>query len=392
MKRLAIICTHPIQYYAPLFRMLALRKKIDIKVFYTLGESGKQNIQDKDFGSSITWDIPLLNDYSYQFQINSAKRPNTDKFFGIITPSLIREVNSFKPDALLIFGWNFYSHLKCIRFFKGKCQILFRGDSNLIDQKSEIKSFLRKLVLRILYTYIDKALYVGKQNRFYYISAGLKKNQLIFAPHAVDNDRFYDSTERKYENSAQRLRDSFGYKAHHLVFIFVAKFIDKKDPLILIRAFKQIQNQDIRLLLVGSGPLDAILKHESSSDSRISVIGFVNQTQIPVIYRVGDVFVLPSKGPFETWGLAINEAMACSRPVIVSDKVGCAEDLVQYGINGFIFKSGDDADLERVLQLIISKKPYLKEMGNQSMKIVKEWSYEKICTAIENIVIDSKLK
>ncbi len=62
---------------------------------------------------------------------------------------------------------------------------------------------------------------------------------------------------------------------------------------------------------------------------------------MPILYRLGNVFCLPSKGPGETWGLAVNEAMASSRPVIVSNKVGCAADLVSEGANGYLFNYND---------------------------------------------------
>ena len=66
---------------------------------------------------------------------------------------------------------------------------------------------------------------------------------------------------------------------------------------------------------------------------------------MPIVYRLGDVFVLPSKGPIETWGLSVNEAMACSRAIIVSDRCGCGVDLVKEGINGYIFKRKSVKDL-----------------------------------------------
>ena len=108
---------------------------------------------------------------------------------------------------------------------------------------------------------------------------------------------------------------------------------------------------------------------------------FQNQTQMPVVYQACDIFCLPSKGPGETWGLAINEAMAAGKAVIVSDKVGCAVDLVKDGENGFIFKSNNIDDLKNKLSLLLTTGAKLEQMGNISQSEIKEWTFEKIVTS-----------
>ena len=76
--------------------------------------------------------------------------------------------------------------------------------------------------------------------------------------------------------------------------------------------------------------------------------------RMPVTYRLGDVFVLPSAFD-ETWGLAVNEALACGRPVLVSDKVGCAPDVVSAGVNGEVFRADDWGDFRRALERLLSR-------------------------------------
>jgi len=110
---------------------------------------------------------------------------------------------------------------------------------------------------------------------------------------------------------------------------------------------------------------------------------------MPVVYRLGDVLVLPSKGPIETWGLSVNEAMACSRAIIVSDRCGCGIDLIKNNINGYIFRRNNLKDLLKKMHLVIENKNRIKEMGNQSLEIIKDWSFEKICYVIENLVLQN---
>ena len=181
-KKIAIITTHPIQYNAPLFKLLQTRGLIDIKVFYTWGESVLKNKFDPGFGKVIDWDIPLLQGYEYEFLENISSNPGSHYFKGIINPFIIRNIKSFKPDAVLVYGWSFHSHLKVMSHFKNKIPVLFRGDSNLLDEKHFLKGIIRKYILRWVYGKTDYAIYVGKNNYEYFLYAGMKKERLSKKP------------------------------------------------------------------------------------------------------------------------------------------------------------------------------------------------------------------
>ncbi len=133
--KLAIVTTHPIQYYAPLFKMLHERGVVQIKVFYTWSQSQQGSKFDPGFGKNIEWDIPLLAGYNYTFVDNISSRPGTHHFKGIVNPTLNDEIEQWKPDVLLVMGWSFHSHLKSIRYFYKKIPVLFRGDSTLLAEK-----------------------------------------------------------------------------------------------------------------------------------------------------------------------------------------------------------------------------------------------------------------
>ncbi|RZL41586.1 MAG: glycosyltransferase family 1 protein, partial [Pedobacter sp.] len=158
MKKLAIIITHPIQYYAPVFKLLAAQ--CNLKVFYTWGLEGAEAKVDKGFNQKIIWDIPLLEGYEYAFLKNKAKEQGSHHFMGMKNPSIISKINNFNPDAILVYGWAYQSHLKVLRYFKGKIPIWFRGDSHLLDSKPLWKKLARKALLTWVYSYIDKAFYV----------------------------------------------------------------------------------------------------------------------------------------------------------------------------------------------------------------------------------------
>lgn len=378
MKKLAIICTHPVQYNAPWIRLLSERGNLDVKVFYTWSQVETEKKFDPGFGKVIDWDIPLLEGYKYSFVRNTSKKPGSKTRNGIKNPSLIKDIEAWNADAVLVFGWNFYSHSAAMKHFKGKIPVLFRGDSHQLDILPRWRSLLRKVWLRKVFRNVDYALYVGRANKEYYLSAGLKENQLIYAPHAVDNERFA-------VEAVGGVVDRPFLKDGKPVFLFAGKLEQKKDPEILLRLFKN-KIEDANLVIVGNGPLEQDLKSFYGKCENIRFLDFRNQQQMPSVYKMADVLVLPSKGPGETWGLAVNEAMAASRPVIVSNKCGCAIDLVENGKTGFIFKSGNENDLAEKVRFMIENKSQFEEMGKKAFDKIQNWNFENIVIPIENLI------
>ena len=128
------------------------------------------------------------------------------------------------------------------------------------------------------------------------------------------------------------------------------------------------------------------MKNKYKTTLNLHFIDFQNQSQMPIAYRLGQVLILPSKGPVETWGLSVNEAMACSRAIIVSNRCGCGIDLVKENINGFIFRRTDLKALSCKMQFMLNNKSRLAEMGNASLEIIQQWTFDKICESIEQTV------
>jgi glycosyltransferase involved in cell wall biosynthesis len=378
--KLAIVTTHPIQYYAPLFRLLHKQGNVAIKVFYTYEKV--EQVFDDGFGKSFSWDIPLLDGYEYSFVSNNG---NTNKgFWDVTNPTLNKEIEQWGATAVLVFGWNFKSHLSVLRYFKGKIPVLFRGDSTLLDEAGGIKKILRRALLTWVYKNIDIALYVGNANKAYYEFCGLKEHQLVFAPHAIDNERFAQLTPTQ-KTFIEETQTSLGTTAYDTTLVFCGKFQPKKNPLLLVEAVKKMANPTIHLIMVGNGELETTLKEAAKSCNNIHFLPFQNQSLMPAVYRLGDIFCLPSQGPGETWGLAVNEAMACSRAVLVSNKCGCATNLVQDGVNGYVFESGNEAQLIETIENLHNKKNQLPTMGKASYIAIQDWSFENIAKTIYTV-------
>lgn len=359
------------------------------KVFYTW-EQAQQSIYDSKFKRQIQWDIPLLEGYDYTFVKNTAPKPGAHHFRGIVNPTLTSEISDWQPDAVLCFGWSYYGHLQAIRYFKGKIPVLFRGDSHLLNEKAGLRQWLRRRLLKWVYRHIDRALYVGTNNRNYYLKHGVKPDELTLAPHAIDNDRF-SQDEELHRCEARRWRQTLGIQDQDLVFLFAGKFESKKNPILLLDAFLAIRLSRSHLIFVGNGVLAEELKAKAAGNANVHFLDFQNQSRMPVAYRLANVFVLPSRGPGETWGLAVNEAMACGLPVLVSDKVGCAVDLVEDGVNGYTFLSENQPDLEAKMKAVIAGPEQLTLMGEQSYQIIQQWSFKALCTGVEKAMLDQMI-
>ena len=359
--RLAIIVSHPIQYYVPLYQLLAKRSDLAVKVFYTW-HAAERPEHDRGFGAPIAWDIPLLTGYDHTFVPNISRDPGTHRFFGLRNPTLIEQAEAWQPDVVFITGWAGLSHLQAMRAFAVKgVPTLFRGDSHLLDDEaSGLRWWFKRIVLRQIYAWPTAFLVVGAANRAYYRAFGVGEERLIVCPHSIDVARFAEPADT-YESEAAAWRRELGLSEARCILLFAGKFEAKKQPLALMRAVQR-GGDDVTLVLVGGGALESDVRAIAAQDpGRFIVLPFQNQSRMPVVYRLGHLFVLPSSHN-ETWGLAVNEAMACGRPVLVSDRVGCAADLVDADC-GRVFSWADVEGLKRAINELIGDRTKLARMG-----------------------------
>ena len=383
MINLAIIASHPIQYYAPLFRCIAQDRSLNIKVFY-LWDFGVTNQIDQGFKKPLKWDIPLLNGYAFEFVLNISKDQGTHHIFGLQNPSLTKQVLAFKADAIfLTVSYNYASIYKFLWELQNiNIPIIFRGDSHRILLSNNLKSNLKRLFIARVFQNFAACLYVGKANYEYFRYHSVKDSKLFFAPHAIDSCRFFAMTNEVLDQ-AKKWKQKLGIPSEDVVILFAGKFEKKKRPLDLIKAFINAQLTSVSLLFVGAGNLESEMRDLAKKNDHIYFAPFQNQSLMPRTYAVCNIFVLPSYGGSETWGLAINEAMSMRCAVIVSSHVGCAADLVKPLQNGLIFEAGNVAALTASLRDAMSDRDRLKRWGEESKKIVADYSYDRIIDGLK---------
>lgn len=353
--RLGILVSHPIQYYAPLFRELATR--MDVQVFY--GQLADQRQQAAaGFGVGFEWDVDLMSGYASTVLTNVAPEPDVSTFGGCDVPTIKSDLDSAKLDALLVVGW--YQKLFLQGIWAAKrlgIPIMVRGDSQLGMPGNPLKRLTKKAVYPALLRTFDAALYVGRHSRAYYDHFGYPNDRLFFSPHCIDTKRFaQDATPAARQNQ----RADLSVTEDTPLILFAGKLVEFKRPLDIIRAAAKLRadGPPTEVLIAGSGPLSEQMEAEAHSlGVPLHLLGFCNQSVMPSVYAAADVLALPSTGR-ETWGLVCNEALASGTPIVVSAECGCAPDLA--GDNdgvGRAFPVGDINAIAAALRQTLATPP-----------------------------------
>lgn len=381
--KISYYLSHPIQYFSPLLR--EMNEEFDLQVYYFSDASIMGNM-DVGFGRQVKWDIPLLQGYSYTFLRNLSKRNSlSNRMWDAVNPGVVKRLVKDKRSIVIVNGWSYFSNLLTILIAKvlGK-KVWLRAENPLNQELLKNKNILavKRLLLKFfLFPLIDKFLYIGQQNKQFFEYYGAKASQLIFTPYSVDNGFFQREAEGLKSNSC--LRKELNLPEGKKIILFVGKYIEKKRPLDIIKAFHLLNSSSSVLVMLGEGNLRGELEIYIRENCMTNAIltGFINQSEISKYYAVADIFVMCS-GPGETWGLSVNEAMNFSLPIIISDICGCADDLVKEGENGFLFKMGDINQLAILLQKLLENENIREQMAHASLMRISNYSNKRI---VENL-------
>ena len=206
---------------------------------------------------------------------------------------------------------------------------------------------------------------------------GLKSDQLELARHAVDNPRFEKS--QVSNDMITSFRNQLGLLESDFVVLFAGKLEPRKNPFYLIEIWGNITSKNIKLLVVGNGPLELELKYKCKNDDRIVFLDFQNQTQMPRLYKSCDALILPSVS--ETWGLAINEAMASGIPVLASEFCGGAIDLIRENC-GCVFGLDNAKTVANSIEIWSADQELYLKMKVGVQKRIQDFSYQNIVEAV----------
>jgi glycosyltransferase involved in cell wall biosynthesis len=379
MIRLAVFATHPIQYQAPLWRRLANRGRVQPVVHYFSDASVRGSV-DPGFNQPVKWDVPLLDGYESVF-VSRHKD---------VVPGLSLRLRNARSllrrghfDAVLVAGYVHAFEWQAVAAARRLgLGTVMRGE--LTDRAASwtglARRTLRSGVLRMLYSQIDTFCYIGEQARSHLERLGVGADRQFFSPYSVDSDHFERlaaSTDRAASRASLALRDE------DFAVVFSGKLIDRKGIDVLADAMRRLgQQHPVVLIAVGDGPQRPLLEslRADLGAERVRIAGFVNQSDLGRYFAAGDAFVLPSR--YETWGLVVNEAMYFGLPVVVTDQVGCAADLVTPQTGRVVPASRSDM-LATTIAELAGDRDRARAMGLKGRERILEYSLDNTAHGVE---------
>ena len=364
---------------APLLRRMAQHPQLDLQVAYcTL--RGVHAAHDPDFDTTVKWDIPRLDGYSWQEVPNRGS--GTESFWGLRNPGLSTLIQTGKFDAVLC-----YLGYRCASFWisyfasrRSGAAFIFGTDASSLIPRSGggWKVLLKRAYWPKLFSLADQVIVPSTATRDLMLSLRIPPERITLTPYSVDNDWWMAQSE-KVDRSA--VRAGWGASPQTSVILFCAKLQPWKRPLDLLRAFAKANLSDALLVYAGEGAQRQELEREAKTlgvGEHVRFLGFKNQSELPAVYTASDLMVLPSE--YEPFAVVVNEAFCCGCPVVASDRVGSARDLIAPVDPGLIYPCGDIAALSILLVTLCRDGGRLRDLGRAARNRMASWSFEENVT------------
>lgn len=345
-------------------------------------------MQGAGFGVAFDWDVPLLEGYRYSVLNNVSVNPGVTHFRGCDTPDVAEELKRRRIDVVIVNGWVVKTCLQTLRACRRLgIPCIVRGEANNLRPRPWWKRLLQRQLVRRYDAYLP----IGTASREFYRSYGVSDKIMFDARYCIENERFMRAAVALAGQEPQ-IRARWAVPDDVLCFLYCGKFESKKHPVELVAAVGHAVSQGARLhlLMVGDGDLKPVCEAMVAEQNLpVSFAGFLNQSEIIQAYVAADVLVLPSDHG-ETWGLVVNEGMACGLPAVVSDQAGCAYDLVKDGETGWLFHFGDWKQLTELLVELSVTGNDIRSMGAACRQLIEQFSpaaaAEGIAAAVHQVV------
>lgn len=301
-----------------------------------------------------TWDLDfegLETEILYGWQHRPRRQVNPISLK--LNPFVWRSLDRFRPHAVAISGYmqpTAHAAAAWCRWhgvpYATACETSLRSSS--LDG---FRGWAKRRIAGAMIRNMAFGLPVGAESAEYLTLLGGRPAPMRFFPNTPDASKIASKAEKLRAGGADAaVRRQFGIPAEATLILFIGRMIEAKRPLDLLEAFLAVRDQlgACRVGFVGDGPLLPELKAKAAGDPSVFFPGWISDADTLLALRsTASVMVLPSE--HEPWGAVVNEAMAASVPVIASDRVGAAAELIEHGTNGFIFPVGDVARLSQIL-------------------------------------------
>lgn len=374
--RLLLVLSHPVQYVAPLLRLMAAHPRLEILVAYA-SLRGATSAHDPGFGVAVQWDVPVLAGYPWMALHRSEMEVTTASPTAYRDlPELLRTGNF---DAVYLGGYYFRDAWRA--FFAARrhgIPLLLSTDAHSLDSwrvQSPLRRAAKKLLLRQIYHRAARVLAGSSGTVAFLESLEVPRERILLAGNVVDNDWWTSGASRVDRHS---VRQSWNIPADAPVALFCGKLQPWKRPQDALQAFARAAIPDAFLVFAGDGPMLAKLQRRAQQlgiAERIRWLGFVNQSQLPAVYAASNLLLLPSS--YEPFGLVVNEAMLCGCPAIISDRVGAKFDLVREGQTGFVYSCGDIEQLSKRISQFLADPGQRERISAACRERMAHWRPEQ---------------
>lgn len=294
----------------------------------------------------------------------------------------LRVLDDLQPDAVAIHSYSFPDSRACLLWCRRNRKIAIVMTDSSEDDGPRVA--WRESLKSILVRQYDAGLAAGTPQREYLEKLGIPRGAIFLGYDVVDNEYF--------ARGAQDVRrdpypwwNRLGIPQGTQFFLSVNRMLPYKNLDGLLHAYRRYR-EAVRnpwsLVLVGDGPDQERIRSLIKSHAIDGVImpGFRQIEELPGYYALAGALVHPTFR--DTWGLTVNEAMASSLPVVVSNRAGCAIDLVKEGDNGFRFDPNEIETLATLLERIAQDDDARRRMGTRSKEIIDEWSLELFSSSV----------
>jgi glycosyltransferase involved in cell wall biosynthesis len=383
--RVLTIASHPVQYGAPLFRLMARHPKLDFQVAYC-SLRGAESGYDPEFGANVQWDVPLLDGYKWTHIPNRGN--GTEGFWAWRNTGLWSFIRHGNFDTVIShIGYTratFWISYLAAR--SKRIPFLFGTDASRIEPRddSKLKLAIKKILWPAVFSLAGQILTASSAGRDLIISLGFPPESVSMTLITVDNDWWLAQANTIDRDEA---RQSLGFAPTEKIILFCAKLQSWKRPMDLLHAFASAAIPDARLVFAGDGAQRTELERESAASGisdKVQFLGFVNQSQLPKLYKAADMMVIPSH--YEPFGLVVNEAMLCACPVIASDRVGAVRDLITHGETGFVYPAGNTEALANTLRQALQDPIQLSSVIANASARIRSWSPQASAEALVGAV------
>lgn len=289
-------------------------------------------------------------------------------------------------DILMFTGYDqlsiIFASLIC-KVYKKPYIIVFDGISKykVFNKEKKLKKLIKSFVIKNS-SYI---LANGKISKLYLENKFNYPKEKIYNQYLSVDNKTIENLYKNKEKYRSKYRKKYNINDDDKVIVFSGRLIEKKNVGLIVKAISSLGKRNIKFLITGGGILEEEIRKISERLNVCTIItGFMNrQEELFKHYFAADLLVLPSTD--EPWGLVVNEGMNAGLPIIVSDVCGCSLDLVKNGVNGFVVETNNLKELSEKIYYVFNNNKY-NEMGNESLKIIKDWTFENSRNNFEKII------